>query len=291
MTRSILAQLKQQVLVCEGAMGSELTARGVAFRNSGEANLSHPSMVGAVHRDYLQAGAQVFQTNTFAANSLMLERAGLADQAAAIQTAAVRIVREAVGSEPLVALGLGPTGHLLKPLGDLPREAAAACYQRQLETMLSPGVDFVLAETFEALEEVEAVVAAVRASGCTLPLAVTMAFSSPAGTTMMGHNGAEAARRLADLGVDIIGANCGHTEGLRRALQQMAEVSDLPLMAQPNAGQPELVAGRTVYRQTPEDFARFAQELIEMGVRLIGGCCGTTPAHIRQLARLAQAGV
>lgn len=291
MTRSILDQLKERVLVSEGAMGSELTARGVTFRNTGEANLSHPEVVAAIHRDYLQAGAQVFQTNTFAANSLMLERAGLADQAAAIQTAAVRIVREAVGPEPLVALGLGPTGHLLAPLGNLPREAAVACYQQQLENMLSPAVDFVLAETFEALDEVEAVVAAVRAVGCSLPLAVTMAFSSPSGTTMMGHDGAQAAHRLADLGVDIIGANCGHVEGLRRALQEMAEVSDLPLMAQPNAGQPELVAGRTVYRQTPEDFARFAQELIEMGVRLIGGCCGTTPAHIRQLARLAQAEV
>lgn len=291
MPRSILDQLKEKVLVCEGAMGSELTARGVTFRNTGEANLSHPEVVAAVHRDYLQAGAQVFQTNTFAANSLMLERAGLADQAAAIQTAAVRIVREAVGPEPLVALGLGPTGHLLAPLGNLSREAAVACYQRQLETMLSPAVDFVLAETFEALDEVEAVVTAVRTVGCSLTLAVTMAFSSASGTTMMGHRGGEVARRLADLGVDIIGANCGHIEGLRQALQQMAEVSDLPLMAQPNAGQPELVAGRTVYQQTPEDFARFAQELIEMGVRLIGGCCGTTPAHVRQLVRLAQAEV
>jgi methionine synthase I (cobalamin-dependent) len=289
MTRSIVERAQQGLLVCEGAMGSELAARGVSFRNSGEANLSHPEVVAAIHRDYLEAGATVFQTNTFAANQLMLERAGLGEQAAVIQTAAVRIVREAVGPEPLVALDIGPTGHLLEPLGGLPREAAVACYRRQLEVMLPQAVDFVLAETFEALDEVETVVEAVRASGCALPVAVTMAFSSPQGTTMMGHDGAQAARRLADLGVDLIGANCGHVEGLRRAVQQMAEVSDLPLMAQPNAGQPELVVGRTVYRQTPEEFGRFAQELVEMGARIIGGCCGTTPAHIRQLARVARA--
>jgi 5-methyltetrahydrofolate--homocysteine methyltransferase len=281
--------MAEGLLVCEGSMGVELAARGVSFRNSGEANLSHPEVVAAIHRDYLAAGATVFQTNTFASNQMMLERAGLGEQEAAIQTAAARIVREAVGPEPLVALNLGPTGHLLEPLGDLPRERVVACYRRQLETMLAQPLDFVLLESFEALDEVEAVVEAIRAVDCSLPVAATISFSNAQGTTMMGHDGAQAARRLAALGVDILGANCGHVQGLRLALQQMAEVSDLPLMAQPNAGQPELIAGRTLYRQTPEDFGRFAQELIELGVRLIGGCCGTTPAHIRQLARLARA--
>ena len=270
-------------------MGVELAARGVSFRNSGEANLSHPGVVGAIHRDYREAGATVFQTNTFAANQMMLERAGLGEQAAAIQTAAARIVREAVGPEPLVALNLGPTGHLLEPLGDVPREQVVACYRRQVETMLPQALDFVLVESFESLDEAEAALEAVREAGCTLPVAVTMSFSNQNGTSSFGHDGAQAARRLGALGVDIMGANCGHMEGLRRALQQMAEVSELPLMAQPNAGQPELIGGRTIYRQTPEDFGRFAQGLIELGVRLIGGCCGTTPAHIRQLARLARA--
>lgn len=289
MSRSIRERAQEGLLVCEGAMGSELAARGVAFRNTGEANLSHPEVVSSIHRDYQQAGATVFLTNTFAANRLMLERAGLGEQAAAIQTAAVQVLREAVGPEPLVGIDLGPTGHLLEPLGDLPRTAAIACYRQQLEVMLPQAVDFVIAETFEALEEVEAVVAAAREVGCSLPVVVTMAFSSPQGMTMMGQDGAQAARRLTDLGVDLIGANCGHVEGLRRALEQMVEVSDLPLVAQPNAGQPELVGGQTVYRQTREEFGRFAQRLVEMGVRVLGGCCGTTPAHIRQLARVVGA--
>jgi 5-methyltetrahydrofolate--homocysteine methyltransferase len=281
--------MEEGLLVCEGSMGVELAARGVSFRNSGEANLSHPEVVAAIHRDYLEAGATVFQTNTFASNQLMLERAGLGEQAAAIQTAAARICREAVGPEPLIALNLGPTGHLLEPLGDLPRERVVACYQRQLETMLPQALDFILVESFESLDEIDAVLEAIRTVACPLPVAVSMSFSHAQGTTMMGHDGAQAARKLSALGVDIIGANCGHVEGLRVALEQMAEVSDLPLMAQPNAGQPELIAGRTYYRQTSEEFGRFAQDLVEMGVRLIGGCCGTTPAHIRQLARLARA--
>lgn len=279
------------MLVCEGAMGSELAARGVPFRNTGEANLSHPDAVAAVHRDYLEAGAQVFQTNTFAANALMLERAGLAEQAAAIQTAAVRVAREAVGPEPLLAVNLGPTGHLLEPYGDLTREQVVACYRQQLEVMLPLAVDFVLLESFEVLEEAEAGVQAVRDVGCTLPVAVTMSFSNPAGTSMMGVSGERAAQALTGLGVDVIGANCGDPEGLKEALRQMAEVSDRVLMAQANAGLPELVGGETIYRQSPEDYGRYAQELLELGVRIIGGCCGTTPAHIRQLARLARAEV
>ena len=290
MGQGLLERLAQETLICEGAMGSELSARGVVFRNTGEANLTAPEVVAAVHRDYQQAGAQVFQTNTFAANLLMLERAGLAEQAAAMQTAAVRLCREAVGPDGLVGANLGPTGRLLAPLGEVSREEVVACYRHQLEVMLAQSVDFVLLESFEALEEVEAVLEAVRAVGCTLPVAVTMSFSSPQGRSMMGVDGARAGRELTALGADVVGANCGHPEGLLTAVRAMAEVTDRPLMAQPNAGMPELVAGRTVYRQSPEEFGRFAQALVESGVRLLGGCCGTTPAHIRQLARVARAG-
>ncbi|HEY3397032.1 MAG TPA: homocysteine S-methyltransferase family protein [Armatimonadota bacterium] len=289
MTRSIVDRLQDELLVCEGAMGSELAAQGVAFRNTGEANLTAPEVVAAVHRSYQDAGAQVFQTNTFAANLLMLERAGLAEQAAALQTAAVRNAREGLGPEPLLALGVGPTGHLLEPLGDTPGARVVACYRQQFETMLPQAVDFVLLETFEALDEVEAALQALREIDAEIPVAVTMSFSGPRGMTMMGQGGAQVAQALAGWGVDVIGANCGEIEGLRVALREMAEATDLPLMAQPNAGMPELIGGQTVYRQTPEDFGRFGQELVEAGVRLLGGCCGTTPEHIRQLARVVRA--
>jgi 5-methyltetrahydrofolate--homocysteine methyltransferase len=290
MRPSLLERIKSDVLVCEGAMGSELAARGVSFRNTAELNLTQPDAILGVHRDYQAAGAQVFQTNTFAGNLLMLERAGLAEQAAPIQTAAVGLAREAIGPEALLALNIGPTGHLPEPYGDLPHAPAVACFRQQLEVMLPLDVDFVLLETFEALEEVEAALEALRELRCQLPVAATMSFSNPQGATMMGVNGQQAAHTLAALGVDIIGANCGDQVGLREALRQMAEVTDRPLMAQPNAGQPELVEGRTAYRQSAEDFGRYAQELLELGVRIIGGCCGTRTAHIQQLARLARAG-
>jgi len=289
MLHTLLELVETGVLVCEGAMGTELSARGVSYRNTSEVTLSQPDALVAVYRDYQAAGAQVFQTCTFAGNSMMLERAGLAEQAATIQTAAVRLAREAVGPEPLLALDLGPTGHLLEPYGDLTREQAVACFRQQLEVMLPLPVDFVLLETFEALEEVEAALQAIHEAGCNLPVAVTMSFSNAAGTTMMGVSGTRAVQALSGLGVDVIGANCGHPEGLKEALRQMAESSDRVLMAQPNAGAPELIGGQTVYRQSPEDFGRYAQELLERGVRILGGCCGTGPAHVRQLARLAKA--
>jgi methionine synthase I (cobalamin-dependent) len=270
-------------------MGSQLAARGVTPRNSSEANLSHPELVAAIHRDYREAGAEVFQTNTFAANRFMLERAGLADQAGQIQTAAVSLLRDAVGPDAYVALNVGPTGHLLEPLGDLTAVEAEAGFRAQLESMLGLGVDFVLFETFEALEELEAAVRAARSLAVAIPLAATISFSNPVGTTMMGTDGSAAANALNDLGLDIVGANCGHPEGLATGLSAMAEHTNLPLMAQANAGAPLTENGETVYRQSPEDFGRYCQQLVEMGVSIIGGCCGTTPEHIRQLVRVARA--
>ncbi len=288
----LLQELSQRVLVCEGAMGSMLTAHGVSYRNSSEVNLTHPEVVGDIHRAYQQAGAEVFQTNTFAANLGMLRRAGLADQAASIQSAAIRIVREAVGPDAYVAANAGPTGELLAPLGDLLYDEAVALYRQQFEVMLaSRMVDFVLIETFEDLGEVKAAVEAVRTVDPEMVVAVTMSFSMAAGTTMMGITGAEAARELAALGVDIVGANCGHVDGLVAAIRQMSETVNLPLMAQANAGQPQLVAGAPVYGGTPQESGVLAAQLIESGVRLVGGCCGTTLDHIREIARAARAAI
>jgi 5-methyltetrahydrofolate--homocysteine methyltransferase len=288
----LLRELDERVLVCEGAIGSMLTKRGVSYRNTGEVNLTHPEVVGEIHRDYQKAGAEVFQTNTFAANLNMLTRAGLADQAASIQTAAIRILRDAVGPDAYVAANVGPTGDLVEPLGDLSYADAVAAFQRQLEVMVATRlVDFVLIETFEDLTEVRAAVEAAHRADPDVVVAATMSFSMAGGTTMMGTSGEEAAHELASLGVDIIGANCGHIDGLVAAIHQMSEAVDLPLMAQANAGQPELVDGEAVYQGTPQEAGELAAELIASGVRLIGGCCGTTPDHIREIARAAQAAV
>lgn len=287
--KQLMAELNERVLVCEGAMGSMLTAKGIKYRNTGEVNLTHPDAVAEIHRTYQEAGAEVFQTNTFAANLGMLRRAGLADQAAAIQSAAVRILRQAVGPEAYVAANGGPTGALVAPLGDMSYEEAVAIYRQQFEVMLAGPVDFVLLETFESIEEVTAAIEAVRAVGANIPIAVTISFSMPNGRTSMGIDGGTAARELAAQSVDIIGANCGHIDGLLAAIREMSTTVDVPLMAQANAGQPQLIDGQAVYQGTPREAGELAAQLISAGVRLIGGCCGTTPEHIREIARVARA--
>jgi len=290
--KQMLGEMAERVLVCEGAMGTMLTAKGVDYRNTGEVNLTHPEVVGEIHRDYQQAGAEVFQTNTFAANLGLLRRGGFAEQAARIQTAAVRILREAVGQEAYVAAGAGPTGQLIEPLGELSRQEAVAIYRQQFEVMLATGmVDFVLLETFEDLVELRAAIDAVHEVDSEIVVAATVSFSRAEGRTMMGVDGDEAARELAEAGVEIIGANCGDLDGLLTAIRRMRQAVDLPLMAQPNAGQPQLVDGEAVYRGTPRESGELAAELIACGVRLVGGCCGTTPAHIGEIARAARAAV
>ena len=290
--KQMLHEMDQRVLICGGAMGTMLTAKGISYRNTAEVNLTHPEVVAEIHRSYQQAGAEVFQTNTFAANLGMLRRAGLAEQAARIQTAAVHILREAVGQDAYVAAGAGPTGQLIEPLGELSREEAVAVYRQQFEVMLATAmVDFVLLETFEDLNEMRAAIDAVREVDSEIVVAATVSFSRAEGKTMMGIGGDEAARELAGAGVEIIGANCGDLDGLLAAIRQMRQTVDLPLMAQANAGQPQLVDGEAVYRGTPRESGEMAAQLIACGVRLMGGCCGTTPAHIREIARAARAAV
>jgi methionine synthase I (cobalamin-dependent) len=270
-------------------MGSMLAAQGIKFTNTGEVNLRHPEAVAKVHREYKDAGVEVFLANSFAANAHMLERAGFGAQAAEIQAAAVRIAREAVGDGGYIGADIGPTGGMIAPYGDLEPAAATAVFRQQLEAMLTAGVDFVLFETFEVIEELQAGIAAFRELGAMVPLAASLSFSSPNGRTMMGTDGSAAARKLDELNVDIIGANCGDPEGLRVAIQAMRTVTQRPLMAQANAGVPHLVAGETVFAGKPVESGQLAAALVREGVRIIGGCCGTTPEHIRQIARAAEA--
>ena len=176
---------------------------------------------------------------------------------------------------------------LLEPLGELSYGEAVAIYRQQFEIMLAGAVDLVLLETFESLEEVTAALEGVRAAGAEVPIAVTMSFSMPNGRTSMGIDGATAARELAAQGARIIGANCGHIDGLLTAIREMTTVVDVPLMAQANAGQPQLADGRPLYQGSPRESGELAAELISAGVRLIGGCCGTTPQHIREIVRVA----
>ena len=280
----LLQLVRQRRLVIEGAMGTMLARRGVAAENSGERCLTHPQVVGEVHRSYLEAGADIFQTNSFVASRPMLERAGLGDRATEIQAASVRILRGAVGPDRLIGADGGPTGRLPEPYGDMTRREAVDVYREQFAVQVAEGVDFIILQTFEILEEIEAAIEGARLAAPDLPLVTCFSFSNPNGRSMMGVDGRRAAERLQELGADIIGANCGDVEGLQIALRAMAEVADRPLVAQANAGVPQLVGGETVFSWTPAQSAELARRLVAMDVRMIGGCCGTTPEHLQAIA-------
>ena len=263
MPRDIMAALERSVLVCEGGMRTALSARGVTAGNASEANLTHPELVAEVHHSFMQAGAEVFLTNTFAANPLVLERAGLRDAAPLIWASAVRICREAVGPEAFVCATAGPTG-------EPPAPGVRDGYRRQFEAMLGPDVDCILLEGFDALEEAEAAVRGARDVDAAIPLAVTLSFREPASQA--------AAARLCEHDVQIIGVGCGPAEALEAAFREMAQDTDRALMARPDAG-----------ATTPVEMGRLAARLIACGARIVGGCCGTTPEHVAHIARAAGA--
>lgn len=280
---SLLDAIAAKILIANGAMGTMLAAAGLKLSNSARANLEYPDTVRDVFSQYAAAGATVFQSNTFVANEVMLRHAGLEEQHDEINRAGLRLVREAVGQSAYVAANLGPTGEMLRPLGTATPESVAAVFERQARVLLSEQPDFVLLESFEALDELEAAIAGVRAAELHVPLAVTFSFSQPSGRSMMGIAPRQAAETIAGLGADIIGANCGLPETTVAAIEEMAQVTDRPLMIQANAGLPELREGQACFSGTPEQSALLALRAAACGARIIGGCCGTGPAHVRAM--------
>lgn len=285
MALDLLQALQERVLIANGAMGTMLAAHGLRLANSALANVEAREVVADIFRQYQQAGATVFQANTFAANAPMLSHAGLADRHDEINRAAMRLLREAVGPEAFVAANFGPTGEMLRPLGLMSPEEAQEIFRRQAEVLLSEGPDFVLLETFEALEELEVAVAGIRQAGLQVPLVITFSFSQPSGRSMMGVSPQQAAETMVRLGAEVIGANCGLPEVTLAAVREMAGCTDLPLAMQANAGLPELVNGEAVFSGSPEASAELARQAVAVGARLIGGCCGTGPEHIRAMAQ------
>ena len=284
--KGFLERLQDGVVVGDGAMGTMLYARGVFVnRCFDELNLSNPALVRSVHEEYLDAGADIIETNTFGAHRFKLGPHGFDQQVRKINREGARVAREAALGRGLVAGSIGPLGKPLEPLGNITFDEAVAAYQEQAEGLAEGGVDLFAVETIPALDQARAAVTAIRAVSA-LPITVSMTFTEE-GTTFYGDKPEDVVRTLEDWDVTVVGANCSQgPQPMLETVQRMAAVARrLKLSAMPNAGAPAMVDGRYVYLCTPEYMASYARRFIAAGVTVVGGCCGTTPAHIRNLVR------
>ncbi len=278
-----LARLDQGVMVADGAMGTLLYARGVPFDQCfDELNLSRPELIRQIHLDYIASGAELIETNTFGANRFKLASHNLAHRLAEINRAGAAVAREAAasGRTVFVAGSMGPIGRPIAPLGAVAPEEVRESFAEQAAALVDGGADVLILETFTDLAELLEAIAGVR-SAVTVPVIAQMTFTQE-GKTLLGHTPQEIARTLEQRGVEVVGANCSvGPQGILEVMQQMAaEVPDARLSAMPNAGFPAYVGGRYIYFSTPAYIADHARQLAGLGVRLIGGCCGTTPEHI-----------
>jgi methionine synthase / methylenetetrahydrofolate reductase(NADPH) len=273
----------KRVHVLDGAMGTMLYNRGM-FVNVcyDELSLTHPGLVQEVHEAYVKAGAEILETNTFGANPLKLSSHGLDDQTEAINRTAVAIARRAANGRSLVVGAIGPLGIRLEPWGPTAREEAIAFFSRQVRGLLEGEVDGFILETFSDLHEVEAALCAVKALS-ELPVIAQMTVGND-GSTSYGTTVETIASKLTDLGADVVGLNCSvGPAAMLDALERMVERTDRPLSAQPNAGLPRAVNDRRIYLASPEYMGSYARRMIQAGARFVGGCCGTTPDHIRKI--------
>ncbi|MCC6432169.1 MAG: bifunctional homocysteine S-methyltransferase/methylenetetrahydrofolate reductase [Gemmatimonadaceae bacterium] len=273
-----------QVVIFDGAMGTMLYARGVFINQCyDELVLRAPDLVREVHAAYVKAGAEVVETNTFGANRTKLTQYGLDTQVSAINTRAAQLAREAAGPDRLVAGAVGPLGVRLEPYGATSRDEARSIFREQMQALRDGGVDCFLMETFADLEELEQAILAARDVDPAAPI-IAQATVGPDLRTAYGASPEDIARALDRWGVDIIGLNCSvGPQTILEAVERMAAVTHRKLSAQPNAGMPRDVGGRSMYMASPEYMATYARHLIQAGAKIVGGCCGTTPEHIKAI--------
>jgi 5-methyltetrahydrofolate--homocysteine methyltransferase len=287
-TKSLLEAIRERPLLCDGAMGTQLMLAGLEQGSCGESwNLTHPENVLAIQRRYVEAGSDCLITNSFGGSRIMLARHSAADQVVAINRAAVSIARQAFGERHGYVLGdIGPFGGLMEPYGDVPADVVRDAFNEQALALVAAGADGVIVETQTSLEELALAIQAAKAAGapCVIgSMAYDVTLDGSTFRTMMGVNPEDAAAMMQDAGVDIVALNCGtgmDMQRARQAIERYRQVTSLPLMAQPNAGQPRLVDMRVVYDESPAEMAQGIVPLLEAGANIVGACCGSTPAHI-----------
>jgi 5-methyltetrahydrofolate--homocysteine methyltransferase len=276
-------------IIADGAMGTMLFANGLLFGDPPEVwNLSKPDIVRRIHRGYLDAGSQVIMTNTFGGNRMRLSLHGLQDRVAELNQTAAILLRsevEAAGGTALVAGDIGPTGAILAPTGTMEYDEAVDIFAEQAAALVAGGVDLIWIETMSDLNEIKAAIEGVRRVSPGIALITTMTFDTR-GHTMMGVSPQQALAHLTAWGADAVGGNCGNgPDELIAVVERMQAAGPMvPLVAKSNAGMPELVDMRAVYRADPETMAAAAATMRDSGARIVGGCCGTTPAHLELIA-------
>lgn len=284
MAGELIARLTKSPVLCDGAMGTLLYAKGVFInRCYDELNLSQPELIRGIHHEYLQAGAEIIETNTFGGNSFRLARHSLADHVHDINLTGARLARDAAKSfDVWVAGSVGPLGIRIEPLGKTSFAEAREAFRQQITALVEGGVDLVVLETFGYLEELHQAILAAREVKPDMPVVAQVTIDED-GNCLDGSSPEHFAPRLLEWGADVIGCNCSvGPVAMLDAIERVRAVSNsAPLSAQPNAGMPRSVEGRNIYLCSPEYMASYARKFVAAGVRLVGGCCGTTPEHIR----------
>jgi 5-methyltetrahydrofolate--homocysteine methyltransferase len=294
MSSRLLEALKTRTLLGDGAMGTQLQLAGLEPGGCGEAwNVDHPDRVLEIHRRYVEAGSDCLITNTFGGCSIMLDRHENGDRVHEINVAGAKIAREAFGDREGFVIGdIGPFGGIMEPYGEIAEETVRKSFREQAEALVAGGVDAVIIETQTSYEELGIGIEEAKAAGSTCvigSMAYDVTHDRSEIRTMMGISPEEAAQFMVDAGVDIVAVNCGAGVDVgwaARAVSAYRKICDFPTMAQPNAGIPELVDMKAVYRQTPEDMVSELPSLLDAGASIVGGCCGSTPEHIKHFRKL-----
>jgi methionine synthase I (cobalamin-dependent)/5,10-methylenetetrahydrofolate reductase len=284
--------MKQSPILCDGAMGTLLYSKGIFInRCYDELNVTQPELIRGVHKEYLQAGAEIIETNTFGANVFRLGRHSLADRVRDINLAGAQVARDAAKSfDVWVAGSVGPLGIRIEPLGKTSFEEARSAFRDQIAALVEGGVDLIILETFGYLEELHQAMLALRDVNPKIPVVAQVTIDEDA-NCLDGSTPEAFTPRLADWGADVIGCNCSvGPVAMLDTIERMRALTSLPLAAQPNAGIPRSVEGRNIYLCSPEYMASYARKFVAAGVRLVGGCCGTTPDHIRVMKSALRVG-
>lgn len=289
MREPFLERIDKRPVVCDGATGTMLYSKGIALsRCYDELNATSPHLVKEVHLAYVKAGAEVIETNTFGANKFRLQKFGLGDKVREFNLAGARLAREVAGDDLYVAGSVGPLGLRLEPLGATSRQEAREAFRDQITVLVEAGVDLIIVETMMDLDEAHQALLAAREVG-RFPVVVQMTVQAD-GSTPSGTLPEDFARALGEWGADLIGVNCSvGPAAVQETLERIAAVTEKKLSAQPNAGMPHTVEGRNLYLCSPEYMASYARRFVQTGARLVGGCCGTTPEHIKAIKAAVRA--